>query len=154
MKRPRLASEPIKISSLDWTMFSGGDEAIIIGRLPNGQLARRSALLTTPPAASRAAIASLSLMISGRSDGFGTLLNQSAQFPEPGSSTNHIPEISVARCAARGKKHTGRISATRMILLIDSERIQRVSCGNQNILAAVDHVCLRRIRHLSNVAVP
>src|SRR5215475_15546533 len=103
MKRPRLASEPIKISSLDWTILSGGDDAINIGRLPNGQLARRSALLMTPPAASRAARASLSLMISGRSDGFGTLLNQSAQLPEPGSSTNHIPEISGARCAARGK---------------------------------------------------
>jgi len=37
-------------------MFSGGDDAIIIGRLPTGQAAVRGARFTTFPAASLAAI--------------------------------------------------------------------------------------------------
>src|SRR2546427_467401 len=155
MNRPRLASAPIKISSLDCTMLSGGDDAIIAGRLPKGQLARRAALLTTSPAASRAAIASFSLMISGRSDGFGTLLYQSLQFPEPGSCTIHIPEMSVAPWAAAGRHQQKSKSAVIPIILsIQSKRIDRVSRGRQDVLAAINRVGLRCIRHLTDVAVP
>src|SRR5262250_576356 len=122
MNRPRFASAPIKISSFDWTMLSGGEDAIIIGRLPNGQLARRSALLTTAPAASRVAIASLSLTIAGRRDGFGTLLYQSLQFPEPGSWTIHIPEISARSCAAAEIHEThNKTRQTLMTLSIQHE---------------------------------
>src|SRR5215471_18498001 len=135
MKRPRLASAPTKISSLDWTILRGGDDAIIIGRLPNGQLARRSARLMTPPAASRAAIASLSLMISGRSFGFGTLSNHSAKFPEPGSWTIHIPVISTEPCAAAVKHEQNRRAATpQTALSIETKRIDRVSRSDQNML--------------------
>src|SRR5262245_55448711 len=37
---------------------------------------------------------------------------------------------------------------------INSERIDRVSRSYQNILVCVDHVCLRSIRHLADVAMP
>src|SRR5215510_6893789 len=155
MNRPRFASAPIKISSRDCTMLSGGDDAIIAGRLPNGQLARRAALLITSPAASRAANASFSLMISGRSDGFGTLLYQSLQFPEPGSCTIHIPERSVVPWADADRHQQRRKRALiPMILSIQSKRIDRVSRRRQYVLAAINHVGLRRIRHLADVAVP
>src|SRR5436190_4509059 len=155
MKRPRFASAPIKISSLDWSILSGGDEAIIIGRLPYGQLARRAARLTTSPAASRAAMASLSLMISGRSDGFATLLYQSLQFPDPGSWTIHIPEISIAPCAAADThQQDSKTTLAATILSVESEGIKRISRGRQYILAAIDHVGFRSIRYLTDIAVP
>src|SRR5215468_232193 len=155
MKRARFASAPIRTSSLDWTILSGGEDAIIMGRLPNGQLARRSARLMTPPAASRAARASLSLTISGRSDGFGTLLYQSVKFPDPGSCKSHIPEMSCSAGRAVTTQQPNRmITAVATILSIESEGIKRVSRRHQYVLAAIDHVRFRGICHLTGVAMP
>src|SRR5512143_3171181 len=75
-------------------MFSGGDDHIIKGKFPTGQVSNRGAVFTTFPAASLAALVSLSLITSGLSLGLGTLLNQSVKLPDPGSCTSHIPEIS------------------------------------------------------------
>src|SRR5215468_1574601 len=116
-------------------MLSGGDDAIIIGRLPNGQLARRSARLTTAPEASLAAIASLSLMISGRSAGFGTLSNHSLQFPEPGSWTIHIPVRSTGPCAAAAKhEQNRRIATPQSTISIETKRTDPVFSSDQNML--------------------
>src|SRR5262245_57495734 len=105
MKRPRLDSAAINTSSRATTILSGGDEAIIIGRLPTGQSGRRGIVLTTLPAASRFSISWFSFAISGRSVGFGTLLNHAAQLPEPGSWTSHRPDMSGSTGAvgARGR---------------------------------------------------
>src|SRR5512138_11963 len=81
-------------------MLSGGEDAIIIGRLPIGQAAVRGARFTTLPAASLAAILWLSAMMSGRSCGFGTLSYHSAQLPEPGSCTSQSPDMSGATAVA------------------------------------------------------
>ena len=94
------SSPPLNIvASRDATMLSGGEEAIIIGRLPTGHAAVRGMRLTTFPAASLAAILWLSATMSGWSCGFGTLSNHSAQLPEPGSCKIHRPDISAAGTA-------------------------------------------------------
>src|SRR4026207_1112063 len=84
----------MKISSRDATIFSGGDDAIIMGRLPTGHVAVRGARLTTLPARSLAARASFSLRIPGRREGLGTSPHPSDQLPDPGSWTIHIPDRS------------------------------------------------------------
>src|SRR5262245_14514100 len=125
-----------------------------MGRLPNGQLARRSARLMTSPAASRAARASLSLTISGRSAGFGTLLYQSVKFPDPGSCKSHIPEMSCSAGRAVTTQPNRMITAVATILSIESEGIKRVSRRDQYVLAAIVHVRFRGICHLTGVAMP
>src|SRR5512138_1504068 len=63
MNRPRLDSAPTNTSSRETTMFSGGDEAIIIGRLPTGHAAVRGIRLTTLPARSLSTMRRLSATI-------------------------------------------------------------------------------------------
>src|SRR5262245_61065931 len=91
----------------------------------------------------------------GRRAGFGTLLYQSLQFPEPGSWTIHIPEMSVAPCAAAGThQRKNEITMSARIISIEREGIERISSGHQYVLAAVDHVGLRSVCYLADVAVP
>src|SRR5215510_1542178 len=112
MKRARLLSAPRRTSSCEVTMFSGGDDAIIRGKLPMGQTAERSARLMTLPARSLAFSASLSFTISGVSEGGGTLSYHSVKLPEPGSCTSHMPDRSggaagpVCPCAEAHKAHS------------------------------------------------
>src|SRR5438552_3144996 len=92
-------------------------------------------------------------MMSGRSDGFGTLLYQSDQFPEPGSSTSHIPEMS-ALCADAVAHQQKSSAEAKMILSVESEGIKRISRGHQYVLPPIDQVGLRSVRHLIDVAMP
>src|SRR5207247_958175 len=72
-----------------------------------------------------------------------------------GSWTIHIPVMSVPPCAAADthQQHSKSTlaAATRSV---ESEGIKRISGGRQYILAAIDHVGFRRIRHLTDIAVP
>src|ERR1043165_2287012 len=144
-------------SSFAATMFSGGEEAIIIGRLPTGQSGRRGARFTTKPARSRAAISSLSLMVSGRSCGFGTLSYHACQSPEPGSWRIHIPDKSACWAAAglaTASAATISRSVARMALWIQRERIQRVAGSDEHVLPSVHHVSFRSVRDLPGRRVP
>src|SRR6185503_17277988 len=166
MKRPRFDSAPMRTSSRDETMLSGGEDAIIIGRFPTGHAAVRGIRLTTLPARSLAAMRSLSAAISGRTCGFGTLSNHSDQLPEPGSCTIHMPDRSRASlsCAWTPAGASSAAAMTHAMERIDvigvswsgiqRKRKQRVAGGDQHVLAAVDHVGLGRVRHLADRRVP
>jgi hypothetical protein len=76
-------------------MLIGGDDAIIIGRLPTGHAAVRGARFTTFPPLRLPQFSGCRNDV-GLKLGFGTLSNHSLQLPEPGSCTIQRPDISGA----------------------------------------------------------